>query len=376
MSPHTTLNGDADHNTSPPTGTFDKHREAESGLGENETKTGYGPGPADPYVHHKADGTPIVAVDELRIAGMCSPSAALWPGAWPVIWEEGMPADITGVKRIEAISAQLGPKARALMFFGCFLVAYAYGLDGVCCVSPLDSQLPLSRCMAAACSGSALYPRSLCEYRTDTAQANRYSFQSFATSEFEVNSLITTISVVRSVIGAAAQPAGGKIADVFGRLELLVVSIIFYVVGSIIEAASTNLSGFSAGAVFYELGYTMAQLLSTSLRPLSLPVAGLPPSPRKPPSFSGAAGNSWMLCPGCTDSTVEVIIADLSSLRTRVFFSFVPAMPFLINSWISPFVLQAALGKNYEKPWFWRWGIGMWAIIYPGTSIIFPLHLR
>ena len=73
---------------------------------------------------------------------------------------------------------------------------------------------------------------------------------------------MTTISVVRSVIGAAAQPAGGKIADVFGRMELLIVSIIFYVVGSIIEAASQNLEGFSAGAVFYELGYTMAQLLS------------------------------------------------------------------------------------------------------------------
>lgn len=139
----------------------------------------------------------------------------------------------------------------------------------------------------------ALRPRPLCEDYTDTAQANRYSFQSFATSEFEVNSLITTISVVRSVIGAAAQPAGGKIADVFGRLELLVVSIIFYVVGSIIEAASTNLSGFSAGAVFYELGYTMAQLLSTSLTPLSLPVAGLPHllANHLP------AGNSWMLGP-------------------------------------------------------------------------------
>jgi SIT family siderophore-iron:H+ symporter-like MFS transporter len=47
-------------------------------------------------------------------------------------------------------------------------------------------------------------------------------------------------------------------------MELLIVSIIFYVLGSIIEAASKNLEGFSAGAVFYELGYTMAQLLSES----------------------------------------------------------------------------------------------------------------
>lgn len=246
-----TLNGDSP--------TFDKHREAENG--DHENKAAYGPGPADPYTHHKSDGTPIVAEDELRVAG---------------------------VKRIEAISAQLGPKARALMFFGCFLVAYAYGLDG----------------------------------------ANRYYYQSYATNEFEINGLITTISVVRSVIGAAAQPAGGKIADVFGRMELLIVSIFFYTLGSVIEAASKNLEGFSAGAVFYELGYTMAQLL------------------------------------------IEVIIADLSSLRTRVFFSFVPAMPFLINSWISPFVLEAAVGAASERAWMWRWAIGMWAIIYPVSSLL------
>lgn len=39
--------------------------------------------------------------------------------------------DWTGVKRIEVISAQLGPKSRAFLFVGCFLIAYVYGLDGV-----------------------------------------------------------------------------------------------------------------------------------------------------------------------------------------------------------------------------------------------------
>jgi hypothetical protein len=36
-----------------------------------------------------------------------------------------------GVKRIEAISAQLSTRSRAFLFVGCFLVAYVYGLDGV-----------------------------------------------------------------------------------------------------------------------------------------------------------------------------------------------------------------------------------------------------
>lgn len=141
------------------------------------------------------------------------------------------------------------------MFFGCFLVAYAYGLDGVCLsISSTDPVEPITN-----------------------QQANRYYYQSYATNEFEINGLITTISVVRSVIGAAAQPAGGKIADVFGRMELLIVSIFFYTLGSVIEAASKNLEGFSAGAVFYELGYTMAQLLSkfASYQPWSLLLSAL-----------------------------------------------------------------------------------------------------
>ena len=35
-----------------------------------------------------------------------------------------------GVKRIAAISSQLGIVARVFLFFGIFLVAYVYGLDG------------------------------------------------------------------------------------------------------------------------------------------------------------------------------------------------------------------------------------------------------
>lgn len=196
---------------------------------------------------------------------------------------------LAGVKRIEAISSQLGPKARILIFVGCFLVAYAYGLDG----------------------------------------QFRYNFQLFAAGSFGANDLTATISVVRSVIGAAAQPTGGKIADVFGRLELLCVSIVFYAMGTIIEATSQNIETFSAGAVFYELGYTMAQLL------------------------------------------IEVIIADLSSLRTRVFFSFVPAMPFLLNAWVAPLIYEAQVGTLGERgPSFWRIGVGIWAAIYPVASLL------
>lgn len=66
------------------------------------------------------------------------------------------------------------------------------------------------------------------------------------------------------------------------------VSVIFYVVGTIVEATSDGVSQFCGGAVLYQIGYTMIILL------------------------------------------VEVIVADLTSTRARLFFSFVPALPFVV----------------------------------------------
>lgn len=39
------------------------------------------------------------------------------------------------------------------------------------------------------------------------------------------------MNVVRAVIAAAAQPTAAKLADVFGRVEVVFVSVAFYVVG-------------------------------------------------------------------------------------------------------------------------------------------------
>lgn len=142
--------------------------------------------------------------------------------------------------------------------------------------------------------------------------------QSYALAGYELHSLIATVNVVRTVIAAAAQPTAAKIADVFGRVELILLSIFFYVLGTIIEAAALGVSGFAAGAILYQIGYTCCTLL------------------------------------------VEVIVADVTSLRSRLFFSYLPATPFIINTWISGNVTSSTLAAST-----WRWGIGMWCIIYP-----------
>ncbi|ROT43000.1 MFS general substrate transporter [Sodiomyces alkalinus F11] len=187
-----------------------------------------------------------------------------------------------GVARIEAITSVMTRFDRIFIFLGVFLVSYAYGLDGTL----------------------------------------RYAYQPTATASFQSHSLLSTVNVLRSVIAAAAQPTSAKIADVFGRVELLCVSVFFYVLGTVVETVSDDVQAFSAGAVIYQVGYTMIILL------------------------------------------VEVIIADITSTRARLLFSYIPATPFLVNTWVSGDISQAVLDNTT-----WRWGIGMWCIIYPACAL-------
>ncbi|KAI5900777.1 MFS general substrate transporter [Schizophyllum commune H4-8] len=186
-----------------------------------------------------------------------------------------------GVQRIEAISATFTKWTKVFLFVGVFLIAYAYGLDGTV----------------------------------------RYTYQTYATNSYATHSLLATVNVLRSVIAAAAQPTLAKLMDVFGRFEVLLVSVVFYLIGTIVESSSANVRAFAGGAILYQaclrIGYTAVMLIA------------------------------------------EVLVADLTTLRNRVLFSFIPAAPFLINAWISGNVTDAVLDATT-----WQWGIGMWAIIY------------
>ncbi|GJP94440.1 MFS general substrate transporter [Aspergillus niger] len=183
-----------------------------------------------------------------------------------------------GVKRIEALSSHLHILDRVFLFCGVFLIAYVYGLDGLL----------------------------------------RGTYQPYATASYGLHSVLSSVDILRAVIAAAAQPTAAKIADVFGRVELILVSIFFYTLGTIVEASSSTVEQFAAGAVLYQIGYTAIILL------------------------------------------VEVLVADVTSLRSRLLFSYIPTLPFLINTWISGNITGAVLGVTT-----WRWGIGMFAIIYP-----------
>ncbi|KEY65489.1 hypothetical protein S7711_09281 [Stachybotrys chartarum IBT 7711] len=146
----------------------------------------------------------------------------------------------------------------------------------------------------------------------------RSTYQPYATSAFGLHSSLATLNVLRGVVAAASQPTASKLADVFGRTRVLVASTALYVLGLAVEAVAGSVVMFCAGAVVYQFGYTCIVLL------------------------------------------MEVLVADYSSMRARVFFSYLPALPFLINTWVSGLVTEAVLDHAT-----WRLGIGMWAVIYP-----------
>ncbi|KAF5024860.1 hypothetical protein F66182_3099 [Fusarium sp. NRRL 66182] len=152
----------------------------------------------------------------------------------------------------------------------------------------------------------------------------RMAYQPYATSSFNLHSYLSTINVLRNVIAVAVQPTAAKVADVLGRFQVIAISTVLYTLGIAIEASAQSVEVFCTGSIIYQAGYTCIVLL------------------------------------------LEVLIADFSSMRARVFFSYLPAIPFLINTWISGNITSAVLSATT-----WRWGIGMWAIIYPVAS--FPL---
>lgn len=219
--------------------------------------------------------SPLIENDDLREASSdvtrnLAESNATAPGA-----------TAPGGVAVESFSSRLTERDRIYILTGILIIGWAYGLDSLV----------------------------------------RSTYQSYAASSLGVHTLLSTINVLRSVIAAAVHPAAAKIADAFGRFELISVSVAFYIVGTAVESIASSIEVFITGAVLYQIGYT------------------------------------------CVVFLVEVIIADITSMRSRVFFSYIPAIPFLINTWISGNLASAVL-----KATDWRWGIRMWAFIYAASA--------
>ncbi|QEU58677.1 hypothetical protein KDRO_A06980 [Kluyveromyces lactis] len=163
-----------------------------------------------------------------------------------------------------------------------------------------------------------LFSAFLCGYGYGLDGNLRSFYTTWATNSYSTHSLLSTIGVVNAVMGAASQIVYARLSDVYGRFTLFVTAIVFYVVGTIIESQAHDVQRYAAGAVFYNIGYVGVILI------------------------------------------VLLILSDFSSLKWRLFYSFVPTWPFIINTWISGNIVDVAKPEQN-----WSWDIAMWAFIFP-----------
>ncbi|KAF5251271.1 hypothetical protein FANTH_3563 [Fusarium anthophilum] len=191
-----------------------------------------------------------------------------------------------GVLRMEAAANKLTTPKRWIFFTSIFFFSYALNLD----------------------------------FQT------RNTYVPYATSSFGNHSLLATVIVIREVVASAIQPSVARLTDVFGRIEIFTLAVVFSLVGTIIQTYSANIQTFAGGAVLHSLGYRISIL------------------------------------------TIEIMIADFTSMKTRLFFAFVPNWPALVNIWISGDITSAILSVTS-----WKWGVGMFAIINPICAL--PLIL-
>ncbi|CDO92670.1 unnamed protein product [Kluyveromyces dobzhanskii CBS 2104] len=158
----------------------------------------------------------------------------------------------------------------------------------------------------------------VCAYGYSLDSNIRYTYMTYATNSYNTHSLLSTISIINLMIAAVAQLFFAGLSDVFGRLRLLIVALLFYVTGTVIQSQAYDIQRYAAGSVFYNVGVVGVML------------------------------------------QVSLFLADNSTLKWRLLYSFVPAWPAIINVWVSGNIVQAA--NPLEN---WSWGIAMWAFILP-----------
>jgi len=143
-------------------------------------------------------------------------------------------------------------------------------------------------------------------------------------SAFSAHKLTSISSTMAFIIGGVLRLPIGKMIDIWGRAEGLAVMLTVTVVGLIIMSCATNVAAYAAAYVIYYVGYD---------------------------------GIFYIL---------QVFIADTSKLRNRGLMLAFSQTPFIATTFAGP----AAAQSLYTGPG-WRWGFGMFCIIYP--VIVLPL---
>ncbi|KAF5512988.1 Siderophore iron transporter 3 [Colletotrichum aenigma] len=141
-------------------------------------------------------------------------------------------------------------------------------------------------------------------------------FGTLAASTFKVHSQLGTVNTASQIIRAISKPFIGKLADITSRPTTYVVILAFYAVGFAVAASAHTFTSYTIGICFTSVGKSGLDLLS------------------------------------------DIIVADLTPLEWRGFFSACLSLPFIVTVPVNGFIAEGF----YDD---WRWGLGMFAILVP-----------
>ncbi|KAK4215040.1 ClpP/crotonase-like domain-containing protein [Rhypophila decipiens] len=144
-----------------------------------------------------------------------------------------------------------------------------------------------------------------------------YNLVPYVASFYESHSELNIIYIVSDVMTASVFIPLSKVLDVWGRPQGFLLMATLITLGIVLMAACTNYAMFCAAYVFYNVG------------------------------FMGVT-----FC-------IDVITADASKVKNR-------GLAYAFTS--SPYMITAFAGSKAAEGWWpdnWRWGIGMFAILFP-----------
>jgi MFS family permease len=142
----------------------------------------------------------------------------------------------------------------------------------------------------------------------------------YVTSDFSAQSLTSTTSIIAGLIPGLTKLAYAKFIDNFGRPTGFALASFCMTIGMLMMAACNNVETYCAAEVFYSVGY------------------------------------SWI------DFTITIFIADTSKLKNRAFMIAYAASPWLITVWVYGLACEQIIGPGGMG---WRWGFGVFAIVFP-----------
>ncbi|KAH8698608.1 putative siderophore iron transporter [Talaromyces proteolyticus] len=148
----------------------------------------------------------------------------------------------------------------------------------------------------------------LMSFATNLNNQTSSSFASYATSDFASAPLLGTVTVVQAVASAVALQPLARLADVYGRFEMLSISVILLTIGEIMIASSKSVGVYAGAQVFWAFGYI---------------------------------GISLML---------QILAGDTSDLHNRALINAIPIAPSLVTCWSSiPVISLPILASLYHN---------------------------